>query len=237
MAGLAEGVTALHKRIKRRLGPVPAIPLFAGFLLSAGVILAFAKVVDEVVEGETRRFDEAALLWINASLPGWLDEPMRAVTTLGYYWVVIPLLAVAAYAFYRNGRRTSAALLVVSTTGGIVLTTVLKAVFGRDRPDLFESGYAASFYSFPSGHATVAVGFYGTLALLLAWRLSGGWRWAVAAAGALLVLFIGFSRLYLGVHYPTAVAAGYLSAPLSLSAAGGTYFLYRLLRGGRRGEA
>jgi undecaprenyl-diphosphatase len=135
-----ESRTALHKKIERRLALVPIVPLFAGFLLSAGVILAFAKVADEVVEGETRRFDEAALLWINASLPGWLDEPMRAATALGYYWVVIPLLAVAAYAFYRTGRRISAALLVVSTTGGIVLTTALKAVFGRDRPDLFESG-------------------------------------------------------------------------------------------------
>lgn len=234
---MANRISALRKGLERRLGPVPAVPLFAGLLLSVGVVLSFAKVVDEVVEGETSRFDEAALLWINANMPGWLDEPMRAVTTLGYYWVVIPLLAVAAYAFFRNGRRISAALLAVSTTGGIVLTTVLKAVLGRDRPDHFESGYAASSYSFPSGHATVAVGFYGTLALLLAWRLSGRWRWAVAAAGALLVFFIGFSRLYLGVHYPTDVAAGYLSAPLSLSVAGGAYFLYRLLRDDRRGEA
>ncbi len=220
----------ISRRISRRLGLTLTVGLAAGLLLSLGVILLFAKIVKDVVEGESRRFDETVLLWIHANSPTWLDEPMRIVTTLGYYWMILPLLAILAYAFYRRGRKVSAALLVISTGGGLVLTTTLKTVFQRSRPELFDSGYTASFYSFPSIHATLAVGFYGTLGLLLAWRLTGFRRWAVAVLGIVLVLLIGFSRLYLGVHYPTDVLAGFLVAPLWISFIGLSYFLWRTFR-------
>jgi undecaprenyl-diphosphatase len=223
----------ISTRLSRRLGLALTVELALGLLLSLGVIALFAQIVDEVVEGESRRFDETVLLWINASFPDWLYEPMLFVTALGYYWVVLPLLVLSAYAFYRKGRRISAALLVVATLGGIALTSVLKEVFQRTRPELFDSGYTASFYSFPSGHATIAVGFYGTLTLLVAWRLKGFRRWAVVAAGVALVLLIGFSRLYLGVHYPTDVIAGFLAAPLWVSTIALSYFLWRMVRGPR----
>jgi undecaprenyl-diphosphatase len=118
-----------------------------------------------------------------------------------------------------------------------VLTTVLKSVFQRSRPELVESGYQASFYSFPSGHATVAVGFYGMLTLVLAYRLRGKARWAMAVSGILLVLLIGFSRLYLGVHYPTDVLAGYLAALLWLVCVGAVYALWLSVRGLRAAES
>ncbi len=220
----------INQGISRRLGLTLTVQLLSGLLLSLGVIALFAKIVEDVVEGESRRFDETVLLWIHTNSPTWLDEPMRIITALGYYWVVLPLLVAFAYAFYYRGRKVSAALLVVSTLGGVVLTTALKTVFKRVRPELFDSGYTASFYSFPSGHATVAVGFYGTLTLLLAWRLTGVRRWMVVAAGVSLVLLIGFSRLYLGVHYPTDVLAGFLAAPLWISFIGLCYFLWRTFR-------
>jgi undecaprenyl-diphosphatase len=223
----------ISSRLSRQLGLTLTVGLVAGLLLSVGVIALFAKIVEDVVEGESRRFDETILLWVYYYTPGWLDGPMHLVTVLGYYYVVLPLLAVVAYAFYRRGRKISAALLVVSTAGGLVLTTALKALFQRSRPELFDTGYTASFYSFPSSHATVAVGFYGTLTLLLAWRLRGLWRWAVIAIGVLLVLLIGFSRLYLGVHYPTDILAGYLAAPLWVSFVGLSYLLWRTVRGRR----
>ncbi len=220
----------ISTRLSRRLGLALTVQLVLGLLLSLGVIALFAKIVEDVVEGESRRFDETVLLWIHWYSPNWLDWVMRFVTVLGYYWVVIPLLVLAACAFYRKGRTISAGLLVVSTVGGIVLTTTLKTVFQRDRPELFDSGYTAAFYSFPSGHATIAVGFYGTLTLLVVWRLRGLQRWAVVLAGVTLVLLIGFSRLYLGVHYPTDVLAGFLAAPVWVSTIGLCYFLYLNLR-------
>ncbi|MDQ3911928.1 MAG: phosphatase PAP2 family protein [Actinomycetota bacterium] len=151
-------------------------------------------------------------MWIHSNFPDWLYEPMLVITALGYYWIVLPLLGLTAYVFYRKGTRISAALLLISTIGGIALTTALKNLFQRARPELFDSGYTVSFYSFPSDHATIAVGFYGTLALLVAWHLEGFWRWMVVVSG--LVLLIGFSRLYPGVHYPTDILAGFLAAPL-----------------------
>ncbi len=213
-----------------------AVWLAVGLGVSTSIIWAFAELADEVVEGESRRFDRATLLWINDHSPEWLDGPMHLVTALGYSWVVLPLLAVAVLVFYLKGWRLSAVLLLVSTAGGVFLTTVLKAVFRRARPEFFDSGYTASFYSFPSGHATVAVGFYGALTLILAYRLRGFARWAVVSGGLLLVLLIGFSRLYLGVHYPTDVLAGFLAAPLWVISVGAVYVVWLSIRGLRAAE-
>ena len=223
--------------ISERLTVVAAVGLAAGLAVSAFVIWAFFELADEVLEGDSRGFDRAVLLWIHDTFPDWLDGPMRLVTALGNVYVVVPLIAVAVFVFYRGDWRLSAVLLVVSTGGSIVLTTVLKGVFQRTRPELIESGYQASFYSFPSGHATVAVGFYGMLTVILAYRLRGAARWAVALCGFLVVLLIGFSRLYLGVHYPTDIIAGYLSALLWLVCVGGVYVLWLPVRGLRAAES
>jgi undecaprenyl-diphosphatase len=220
-----------------RLTVVAVVWLAAGLAISAFVVWAFIELTDEVVEGESRTFDRIVLLWIHSTFPGWLEGPIRIITALGYYWVVVPLLAVAVAFFYRKGWRLSAVLLVVSIAGSIVLTTVLKGVFERARPELFDSGYQASFYSFPSGHATVAVGFYGMLTLVLAYRLRGTARWTLVILGILVVLLIGFSRLYLGVHYPTDVLAGYLAALLWLVCVGAVYALWLSVRGLRAAES
>lgn len=226
----------VSERVKSAMRKVPHYPpateilgLIVGLAVSLGALAGFAALAEEVFTGESRRFDRAVLLWINATFPDWLDGPMRAITALGYYWVVIPLALLSAYGFYRRGLGTSAILILVSAGGAAVLATVLKIIFQRARPELFDSDYAASFYSFPSGHATIAVAFYGTLALLVALRLRGPRRWAVAVAGFVLVVLIGFSRLYLGVHYPTDVVAGYLAATIWTGAVG-TVLLYRNLR-------
>ena len=214
-----------------------AIWLAAGLAISAFVIWAFAELADGVVEGESRRFDRAVLLWIHTHSPEWLDGPMRLVTALGNYQVVLPLLVAVVLVFYLKGWRLSATLILVSTVGGSLLTIVLKGVFGRARPEHFDSGYTVSFYSFPSGHATVAAGFYGALTLILAYRLRGFARWAVVVVGVSLVLLIGFSRLYLGVHYPTDVLAGFLAAPLWLIFVGAAYVAWLSVRGLRAAES
>src|ERR687898_2363576 len=101
--------------IADRLTVVAAVWLAAGLAFSAFVVWAFVELVDVVIEGDSRAFDRAGLLWIHSNSPGWLDGPMRLVTALGYYWFVTPLLIVAVYLFYRRGWRLSPILLVVST--------------------------------------------------------------------------------------------------------------------------
>jgi undecaprenyl-diphosphatase len=233
---LLESRAEILRWLSDRLTLAAAVWLTVGLGISVFVMWAFAELADGVVEGESRRFDRAVLLWIDAHSPEWLDGPMLLATTLGYYWVVVPLLAVSVLVFYLRGWRLSAVLLLVSTVGSFMLTTVLKAVFERSRPELIDSGYTATFYSFPSGHATVAAGFYGALTLILAYRLRGYARWIVVALGVALVLLIGFSRLYLGVHYPTDVLAGFLAAPLWLVFVGGVYVAWLSIRGLRVAE-
>ncbi len=224
------------RRASRHLWLAVTFELVAGSLISLGALWAFAGLSEEVLEGETARLDTALLLWIHSTFPGWLDAPLRLVTTLGYPWVVVPLLLLAAYAFYRKDLKLSATLLLVSVPGAAILGTALKSLYGRARPELFDSGYEAPFFSFPSGHAITAVSFYGVLTLFTARRLKGWHRWIVAAAGAVLVLLIGFSRLYLGVHYPSDVLAGYLVAALWVATVGMALTLWRSLRDvGRRG--
>jgi undecaprenyl-diphosphatase len=230
--------TTFQRKLTAAVRRRPRLALFAQLVLGLGASLALLLVLEslaeEVVEGETHRFDEAVLLWIDATLPGWLELPMRTVTTLGYYWFVGLVLAVSCYLFYRRRMPVSAALLVVSAAGSMVITTALKALYQRTRPEVFETNYVASFYSFPSGHATVAVGFYGVLTLLVAYRLTGTLRWLAVAAGAALILSIGFSRLYLGVHYPSDILAGYLAAGFWAAAGGSAlYTLHHLKRSGR----
>ena len=227
-----------HKKIVRKasrlLWLAVTFELVAGFLISLGALWAFVALSEEVLEGETRRLDTALLLWINSTLPAWLDRPMRLVTALGYPWAVTPLLLLTAYAFYRKNLKPSAALLLISVPGAAILGTSLKSFYERARPELFESGYAAPFYSFPSGHAVTAISFYGVLTLLTARRLEGWRRWAVVAAGAALILLVGFSRLYLGVHYPSDVVAGYLAATLWVGTVGTALILWRSLKDPRR---
>ena len=186
------------------------VGLIAGFLVSSAALLGFVEiVVEDGLMEKSRRLDATVPLWVRSTFPPWFDVPMRAITALGYYWVVVPLSL-----FFRRGHALYAVLLLISSAGAALLATFLKYLFQRPRPELFESDYTASFYSFPSGHATIAVAFYGTLALLVALRLQGWRRWALLVAGATLALLLGLSRLYLGVHYPTDILAGYLAATL-----------------------
>ena len=174
------------------------------------------------------RIDLGLLTRIHSLLPAWLETPMVALTTLGYYSVVTVLLAIAVYFFYRAGSKPEALLLPVCSLGSMLLATALKNLDHRTRPHIFRlPGYhGPSSYAFPSGHATIAVGFWGVLVLLMASRLEGWRRWGVAVLGVLLVLLIGFSRLFLGVHYPSDVLGGYLLGTSWAAAVGAAFALW-----------
>src|ERR671913_472832 len=107
---MLEGRREIVRWVSDRLTMIAASWLAAGLAFSAFVIWAFTELSDVVIEGESRRFDRVVLLWIHTTFPGWLDGPMRIVTALGYYWVVLPLLGVVIALFYRAGWRLSATL-------------------------------------------------------------------------------------------------------------------------------
>lgn len=161
------------------------------------------------------RLDQQVADWLHSHRSDWLTPLMRAVTTLGSAWVLAPLaLGTIAYLVARSSRR-SAGLVALAIVGGEVLTPGLKAGLERRRPFFADPLASESSPSFPSGHATVSLAVYGVLAYLASRRLGNSAAGRVVLAGAVaLVLTIGFSRLYLGVHFLSDVLAG-LSAGLA----------------------
>lgn len=188
-----------------------------GFLGLAGLGFAFVSIADEMSEGETRGFDEAVLLALRHADdlkrpigPQWLEAAMVDVTSLGGV-PVLTMIAVIAVLYLAVSRQfASAAFLAVAVAGGGLLTTVLKLGFARPRPDLVDHLVTVQSMSFPSGHAMSSAVIYLTIGALMAnaerRRDVRGYIFAVAG---FLTLVIGVSRVFLGVHYPTDVLAGW----------------------------
>lgn len=161
-------------------------------------------------------FDSQIHDWVLSHRTNASDSLARVVTWLGAVVVVLPSLFALGYASARAGssvaRRLRTGLLVTALPGiGMMLGLRLNAELGRARPSVADWLSSAGGPSFPSGHTTTATLFFGSIALILAARVRRGWPrvlvWTLAAMGAILV---GWSRVWLGVHWPTDVLAGWL---------------------------
>lgn len=207
------GRVVLHG-IARRIRSLYAA---AGILLSAALALAvlalwgLAALTEEVLEGDTARFDRAVLLWLNEHATPGLDRVAIQVTALGDNLVVVVLAVVAAALLRLSGEKAYAALIVLAVGGAGVLTPVLKLVFDRPRPTVFEvrAHYEVSTAAYPSGHATMSMVVLLAVAFVIHRLAARAWVGVLALTLAgVLVLLIGLSRLYLGVHHPSDVVAG-----------------------------
>lgn len=183
--------------------------LVAGAFVALGGLYAFVEFADHVSSGATQTFDDAVLRWIAQRRTSVLDHIMLEITFLGTGSVVLVLVLVSGMFLWLTQHRYSALLLLISTAGGIVLNNLLKAGFGRPRPQIVEWGTTAVSASFPSGHAMSAAVVYGTVAYLAA-RLQRRrvHRTITLFLAGVLIVLISVSRLYLGVHYPSDVLAG-----------------------------
>ncbi len=201
-----------NKDLPQRKTPAGSI-LSIGMLLAALAVLFFAWMSDEVFEGESVKFDTGVREFIHGYASEWLTQVMQIFAFLGstVFLTVVSVLAISLFLFLRKMR--SAVILAVVMVGAIILNNVLKVSFSRSRPlPYFDTPLPASF-SFPSGHALFSVCFYCCLAWLVSSLLKGpATKICVWAAAILMALFIGLSRVYLGVHYPTDVLAGYTAA-------------------------
>lgn len=190
--------------------------LLAGIAAASGLVLAFLSIADEVVEGETKAFDNAILLLFRDPAnvdrvigPEWVHEMVRDITALGSF-SLLGLIVFGVCAYLVMIRLKSAALLLmVSVIGGTLLSTFLKMGYDRPRPDLTSMSHQFTA-SFPSGHAMLSAVTFLTIGAVLA-RLAPSRRLKVfSIAGAVfLTLIVGFSRLYMGVHYPSDILAGW----------------------------
>jgi undecaprenyl-diphosphatase len=179
---------------------------------SALFLILFAWLSEEVFEGELKRFDLAARMKVHEFFSPQMTQFMQAMTFLGSIAFLSTLfLLITAFWVSRKMYRP-AAWLAIAVGGSVLLDVSLKLSFHRARPLPFV-GVVPLTYSFPSGHALSSFCFYGVLAGLLCARIQNAvLRALIWFAAALLVLAIGISRIYLGVHYPTDVIAGYIAA-------------------------
>ena len=197
-------------------------------LLSLG-LYAFFKLTGGVFDGNTSDFDERVLLWFRNPSdwsdplgPAWLEVVVRDVTALGGL-VILGLLCVAACGYLWIRQQHKLALFIaVSVSSGSLLNGLLKELFSRPRPDIVPHETAAALSSFPSGHAMMSAVVYLTLGALLSLSTDDSRiKIYILSWSVFLTVMVGISRIYLGVHWPTDIIAGWI--------AGGTWALLSLL--------
>ncbi|MBS7536678.1 phosphatase PAP2 family protein [Ancylobacter sonchi] len=185
--------------------------------IAAAGLLLFAFIADGVREGETHAFDEAILLSLrqagNPALPIgplWLEIVVRDFTSLGSTTVLGVVTLLTAGYLAVDGKRGAALFMLVATGGGALLSLALKIGFDRARPDVVGHLVDVHTLSFPSGHAMGAAVTYLTLGVLIV-RTESQRRIKIYVLGVAvtLTLLVGLSRIYLGVHWPTDVLAGW----------------------------
>ena len=212
---LADGLYSTLRLIARHVGGffgALAAFLTVGLVLSVAAVSIFALIASAVHSGATQGFDDNVLRWLSARRSPLLDEIMLEITALGTGLVLLVLAAVASVFLWLTNHKWSVYVLLVGIVGGKLLNTLLKGIFERQRPSVVEWVTEVHSPSFPSGHAMSALVVYGSVAYLVG-RLEPTRRlkyvtWIVTA---ILVAGIGVSRMYLGVHYPSDVLAGFVA--------------------------
>ncbi len=199
-----------------------------GVILAAGALWAFLNIAGEMTEGETAAFDRRLILVLRT--PGTLHDPIgsktfeeavRDVTALGGTTLVTLVTVVAVLAFLFHKQRRHAVVMAGAVLLAFVSSEVTKGIYARPRPDLVPHEVYVYSGSFPSGHSTLSAATYLTLAMLVASLETRRRTKALAYALAGLVLVaVGFSRVYLGVHWPSDVLAGWCLGALWALAGG-----------------
>lgn len=185
-----------------------SLRLLLGFATALGALIFFALLSEWVLEGETKHFDAVVLASIHQFASPPLTSLMRVLTHLGSTWFLT--LVSVSLVFVGLKRQRAAVLLALTMMGAALLIWVLKLEFHRARPVPFFEFSQPETYSFPSGHALGAFCFYGALAAMIVDRIQRRrYRLLTWAVAVILIVLIGLSRIYLGVHYPSDVLAGY----------------------------
>jgi undecaprenyl-diphosphatase len=199
-----------------RVARVERLTLYA-VILAAGVLFAFARLANAVGRGRTEDFDEWLIVALRAPGnladpigPKWVEEMMRDFTAMGSTGV-LTLMVLAIAGFLAMTRKGHAALFVLASVGGgVLISQTMKWAYARPRPDLVPHGAEVFTASFPSGHSMMSAVVYLTLGALLArTQADRAVKVYILAIAVLLTALVGVSRVYLGVHWPTDVLAGW----------------------------
>lgn len=198
---------ATAQLLARRRDPLFQLDL-ALFVLFVAAIVAFADIAEDYVTRDPLvRWDVSFAAWLHAQATPWLISLAKIVTWGGNFVFLGSLTVIVAVFLFRRRMVTDAVMLCVLAIGIEVLNSLLKLAFQRPRPEL--AYIHLETYSFPSGHAAGSAAVYGALAFLLARRVGRWGRIGCVLAYVAIVCTIGFSRLYLEVHYLSDVLAGF----------------------------
>ncbi len=207
----------IFRFLRRSTRDRPAV--YFALLLCLGGLFAFASLASEVLEGETLKFDTFILLLFRDSAdhnnplgPPWLHEMMRDITALGGTFVLGIITLGAALYMIAWQKYREALFVIISIGSGVLCSNILKLGFNRPRPDLVPHESITYMASFPSGHSLMAAVVYLTLGTFLA-EAHPVQRVKFYTMGfmVLITALVGVSRLYLGIHWPTDVLAGWIA--------------------------
>jgi undecaprenyl-diphosphatase len=212
---LNENIRGLSRRVHAALRVESRILVWAA-VIAFGLVL-FIHLASEIAEGETMAFDRAILLGLRVQGrpwepigPRWLLDAMTQITALGGGTVLTLMTGMVAAYLFAARRPATALFLIGAVAGGAILGWILKGAYERARPEIVTHLVTVSSASFPSGHALNSTVTYLTLGTLLAkTERRRAVRIYLISAAILLAVLIGFSRIYLGVHWPTDVVAGW----------------------------
>jgi membrane-associated phospholipid phosphatase len=205
--------------------------LFAWLLLvglAVAVITTFGLVElhDEILETSSIQYDQAIQSWVHSFATPTLTAIMRCLTFIGSPFVVATAVMLTAATLWWQRFRGDAILVAAAAFGGTVLDEVMKLHFKRVRPDLPWAFVHEHSFSFPSGHSVLAFVMYGVIVYKTQDKLRSRWaKGALMLAAFLMVVGIGLSRVYLGVHYPSDIAGGYFVGAVWLAAVIGSDLL------------
>lgn len=182
---------------------------FAVALLATVVFFLFSRVV---IGGWTQAGDDAVLEWFSRHRSPLLDNFMLEVTALGSIGILAIVVIVASVFLWLSHHRWSVLILLAGIIGGRIANSILKVWFERPRPTLVPPLAEVGSLSFPSGHAMTSMIVYGSIAYLVTrFEPTRNIRRATFIVTSLLIVLIGISRVYLGVHYPSDVVGGYIA--------------------------
>lgn len=198
-----------------RLGMV----LIVGGIVAALCLLIFAEFAEELLENELAVFDTRVTIWIHSMVSAPLTQLMKLISMAGGNWLFLGFTALGVALFlYRKQHHFWDALIVqICLWGGALFNYGLKWMFKRERPSLGRLVDAGGF-SFPSGHSMVSFAFYGMLMYLVYINLPRTLpRMILVILISAFIMLVGMSRVYLGVHYPSDVAAGFAAGGVWLA--------------------
>ncbi|MFF2482766.1 phosphatase PAP2 family protein [Paenibacillus sp. NPDC058071] len=190
-----------------------AVPIVKEALLAALILLlftvAFGHLAGELSENELIYFDESVIRVVQGTITPQLTAVMKGFTFFGSTFALCLFLLIAAVLMIWRKKRWEALMLAIAVGGGGLFNLLLKWIFQRERPNVNRLIEEAG-YSFPSGHSMSSFIFYGMLGALFFIFFESKWpKLFIALLSVIVVLTVGISRIYLGVHYPSDVIAGY----------------------------